>query len=117
MGRRRARGEVIHHLALPDEWSEALATGAYDRSTRGRSLAEEGFIHCARPEQVAGVRRRFYADVTGPLVLLTIDPERVVAPVLDEVGDPATGELFPHIHGPLPVSAVIDTTVLQPPHG
>lgn len=40
----------IFHIADPDEWKAARATGAYTRSTRGQSLAEVGFIHCSQPQ-------------------------------------------------------------------
>ena len=36
---------------------------------------------------------------------MTGDPTRLAAPVRHE---PADGELFPHIYGPIPLSAVID---------
>ena len=49
-------------------------------------------------------------------MLLTIDSGRLGVPLRFEVGDPATGELFPHIYGPLDVDAVVATRVLPPPH-
>jgi len=33
-----------------------------------------------------------------------------------EVGDPATGEEFPHVYGPVDVDAVVGVTVVEPPH-
>ena len=48
----------------------AGAAGGYTTSTRGRTLAEEGFIHAVRADQWQGVRERYYADVDEPLVLL-----------------------------------------------
>lgn len=34
-----------------------------------------------------------------------------------EVGNPETGEQFPHVYGPINPSAVVDTRVLTAPHG
>jgi len=107
---------MIYHLAEQDHWEQALAEGSYTRSTRGRSLAEEGFIHASSAEQWPVVRSRFYADLTEPLVLLHVDESRLGAPVVREVGDPVTGETFPHVYGPIDVAAVVGTTVLHPPH-
>lgn len=107
----------IHHLAEREAWEEALGGGDYRRSTLGRTLEEEGFIHASEPRQWEATRARFYADHTGDLVLLTIDPKRLHVPVVREVGDPATGECFPHIYGPLALDAVVATEVLRPPHG
>ena len=95
----------LYHLALADEWQAARAAGVYRRSTRGRSLEEVGFVHASWAHQVGATYRRFYADA-GPLRLLTIDPQRLTDPVRAEAA-PGSGELFPHLHGPLPLEAVV----------
>ena len=99
---------MIYHLALPGDWAAAQRAGVYTMSTRGRSLAEEGFIHAAYEGQVDDVANRYYADVDA-LVLLVIDPDRVGSPVVDESpsGDVAD-EHFPHIYGPIPLGAVVE---------
>lgn len=106
----------IWHLADPDDWAAARACGSYRCSTRGRSLEDEGFIHASTEEQWPRVRRMFYSDLRGPLLLLEIDPERLGAEVRFEVGDPASPERFPHIYGPLDVDAVTSVRRLDPPH-
>lgn len=97
------------HMALPDDWAAAKAAGEYRVSTRGHSLAEVGFIHCSYPHQVARVANFVYADLTE-LVLLQIDPERLEAEVRLEPAAENSSEMFPHIYGPLPVSAVVGET-------
>jgi len=103
-------GADIVHLALPTEWAAAFGDGSYAMSTRGRTLADEGFIHCSRPDQVEGVANRFYDDL-DQLVLLTIDTSLVGSPIRDEPPFPGSPELFPHIYGPLPLRAVKDATL------
>ncbi|GAA4094939.1 DUF952 domain-containing protein [Nocardioides kongjuensis] len=103
----------IFHLALLHDWEDAQRTGAYTVSTRGRTLAEEGFIHASRADQWTGVRDRFYADVAEPMVLLQIDPALLDVPVIDEEPFPGATETFPHIYGPLPVTAVVKTIPLD----
>jgi uncharacterized protein (DUF952 family) len=100
----------LFHAALPGEWAAAQIAGVYDRSTRGRSLAEEGFIHASYENQVERVVNTFYADLYE-LVLLEIDRGRLDVEVRDEspTGDPAD-EHFPHLYGPLPVAAVAQAT-------
>ena len=71
----RPDGRAIFHVATAADWAAAQATGAYTTSTHGRTLAEEGFIHASRPEQVQPVLDRWYADVAEPLVLLVVDPD------------------------------------------
>jgi uncharacterized protein (DUF952 family) len=94
----------LWHLAEDPKWTEAVRTGSYQRSTRGQSLAEVGFVHCSYPEQLAGVAAAFYADA-GDLVLLRIDPAGVPAEIRVEGG-------FPHVYGPIPVAAVTATEPL-----
>ena len=105
---------LIHHVATAADWASAQATGAYDTSTRGRTLAEEGFLHAARPEQVAGVLERYYAGVTEPLVLLTVDTD-----LLDELGvpsreDPVGDDTLPHVYAALPPPAVVAVEPIEP---
>jgi uncharacterized protein (DUF952 family) len=97
----------IFHLALADDWRAAEDEGEYRVSTRGASLDDVGFLHASHAHQVAGVAARYYADVTEELVLLVIDPDRLGVPVVEEV-PPGGDEAFPHIYGPLPVSAVVE---------
>jgi glutathione S-transferase len=97
----------LYHLALEEDWQAARRQGAYTRSTRGRSLQEEGFIHASWRHQLEPTWRRFYSD-DPPLRLLTIDPERLRAAGIAVKKEPApgSGEQFPHIYGPLPLDAV-----------
>jgi uncharacterized protein (DUF952 family) len=67
---------LIYHIALAADWERAQRDGPYAISTRGRSLAEEGFIHASTAEQVVQVADAFYRDAPD-LVLLVIDTERV----------------------------------------
>ena len=92
--------DPIFHIADAATWDAARAAGEYTQSTRGQSLAEVGFIHCSYADQVDAVGRTFYADVTTPHVVLTIDPSLLDAPVQVDNG-------FPHIYGPLNANAVV----------
>lgn len=105
----RVTPEMIYHLAIQAEWDEAVREGGeYRRSTIGRSLEEEGFIHCSFAEQVDGVRHRFYGG-RDDVVVLSIDPALVPSPIRTERPEGAT-DAFPHIYGPLPLGAVVATS-------
>jgi uncharacterized protein (DUF952 family) len=107
---------VIHHVTTPDTWAQAVEGDTFTESTLGRSLEEEGFIHCCEADQLDFVMTTFYGEVEHDLVLLTIDPALLTSPLVREVGNPETGEQFPHIYGPLNPSAVVATELLRPPH-
>ena len=100
--------EPLYHLAMAAEWAEASATGRYTTSTRGRSLDEEGFVHCSFARQVLATADRFYGD-TDDVVVLRIDPDRLSSAIVveDLVG---AGESFPHVYGPIELGAVLDAT-------
>jgi len=94
------------HITERAVWEDAASTGAYQMSTRGVSLAHQGFIHCSLPHQLREVAEAIYADA-GDLVVLVIEPSKLTSPVKYEAGDGAPGgEQYPHIYGPLPVAAV-----------
>lgn len=104
---------TILHLALAADWDAALRAGEYRISTLGRTLDEEGFIHaCANHEQLRGVAERFYRDVTTPLVLLGVDPRGLDVRMEVPADSP---EAFPHIYGPIPVTAVTSVAPFPPP--
>jgi glutathione S-transferase len=103
----------IFHIATLADWQQAQASGAYTTSTRGVTLEEEGYIHASRVDQWEGVRGRFYADVTEPLVLLEIDTELLDVPVVEEVPAPGMTETFPHVYGAIPSAAVVAVTTLR----
>jgi uncharacterized protein (DUF952 family) len=97
----------VLHAALPPDWADARATGSYDVSSRGLTLADEGFIHASTPAQLPGVLSGFYPDVSE-IVLLILDVEALAAagsPVRwDDV--PGSADPFPHVYGPIPASVV-----------
>ena len=95
--------QPLFHLALADDWQAAQTSGSYRISTRGMTLEQVGFIHCSWPEQVDATYQRFYADA-GEVVLLEVDPAAVDAPLRADAIP--TGELFPHLYGPLNLAAV-----------
>jgi glutathione S-transferase len=101
--------DELLHIAMPDDWNAARAAGEYRISTRNRSLDDEGFIHCSYPGQLEAVANRWFADV-AELVLLHIEPELLEAEVRVEPGSENGDELFPHIYGPIPTTAVIAMT-------
>jgi uncharacterized protein (DUF952 family) len=95
---------LIFHIATAADWAAARRSGAYATSTRGVTLEQEGFIHAARREQVQPVWRRYYADAGEPLVLLTIDSDRLTSRWQE---DPVGDDTYPHVYGPINAAAVI----------
>ena len=89
----------VVHIASPEPWAEARTSGLY----RAESLAEEGFIHFSRWDQLADTASRYYAGVPG-LVVLVVEPGAL--PFRVENG-------FPHLYSELPVSAITEVLTLQ----
>ena len=102
----------LFHVAEVEHWESARASGRYERSTRGLSLAQVGFVHLATDEQWPGVLERYYTGHEGALVLLTVDPRRLTPPLRWEAPPTGSGELFPHLYGPLDLDAVVEARPL-----
>jgi uncharacterized protein (DUF952 family) len=103
---------IIYHIATAADWEQARRDGQYTTSTRGRTLAEQGFIHGSTAGQVAPVANMIYKGDPGLLVLV-IDTDRV-GPDIRYEQVPGWDAPFPHIYGPLNADAVIETRPLQP---
>lgn len=99
------------HLCSTAEWEHARAHG----ERRPPSFDADGFVHLSAPEQVHLPANRLFAGRTD-MLLLTLDPELLAAPVLWEPGVPGDPEAmrFPHLYGPLPLAAVTDAVPYLP---
>ncbi|MEV7689160.1 DUF952 domain-containing protein [Streptomyces bungoensis] len=99
----------IVHITERSLWEAARATGAYEVSTRGRTLQEEGFVHFSTREQLPRIAALLYGGYDGPdeLVVLVVDSALLGVPVRWE-SMPPDGEEFPHVYGPVPVGAVVE---------
>ncbi len=101
---------ALYHLSLPGSFDPAAAEQTC--STRGRTLAEEGFIHLCTWQQLPGVVERFYADVADQLSVLTIDPARLPPGALRF--ETVDGDAYPHLYAPLPTDAIIGVRPYRP---
>jgi uncharacterized protein (DUF952 family) len=98
--------DPIYHVTSLFEWEHARVTGVYQAD----SLRTEGFIHCSTGYQVETVAHRYFPG-RSDLVVLGIDPDRLRWDVRWEAT--AGGEVYPHVYGPIPASAVISVHSLS----
>ena len=98
---------MILHITSRAEWANAQTHGEYVAP----SLSREGFIHCSTEKQVPHVANAFYRG-RDDLVMLMIDESRLKPELKWEApaGPPAPGisesDLFPHVFGPINLTAV-----------
>ncbi len=91
---------ILLHLINRAEREAAQAAAEH----RAESLATEGFIHCSQDAaQMLRVAQRLYPG-RQDLLALEVDTARLTAPVKREPS--RSGELYPHIYGPLNTAAV-----------
>ncbi len=90
----------MFHLITEQDWE--LARGS--QHWRPASLADEGFIHCSvDEEQAMRVVARLYPD-RADLLALEVETEKLNSPLVSEAS--RSGEIYPHIYGPLDLNAV-----------
>ena len=90
---------LVFHIAEPEAWNGALGGKEYEPA----GFPADGFIHCARREQLAKVAASLFAG-RNDLFLLTIDEDLVESEIRYESID--TPDVFPHIYGSLNLDAV-----------
>jgi uncharacterized protein (DUF952 family) len=96
----------IYHMCRHDEWRAAEQAGVYHGSSQD---AADGFIHFSTALQIVESAARHRAGQDG-LMLLTVDARTLGAALRWEKS--RGGRLFPHLYGPLPLAAVIETRPL-----
>jgi uncharacterized protein (DUF952 family) len=99
---------MIVHITTRQEWENARQTGEYTSP----SLTSEGFIHCSTLKQAPDTANIFFKGQNG-LALLCIDENKLTSeckyenPAGGGRHDPNVGNKFPHIYGPINISAVM----------
>jgi uncharacterized protein (DUF952 family) len=90
----------IYKICGREEWAAAEQAGVY---TGSADDLRDGFIHLSSAAQVAGTAERYFAG-RKDLVLVAVDAARLSGSLRWEPS--RGGQLFPHLYGPLPLSAV-----------
>jgi uncharacterized protein (DUF952 family) len=91
----------IYKIIDRDEWDSARACGRYTGSPDDR---RDGFIHFSTAAQMKVTAAKHFAGHAN-LVLLALDADRLGEALKWEPS--RGGDLFPHLYGPMPASAVI----------
>ena len=92
---------VVYKICPRADWLRARQFGELMPSDDD---VRDGFVHLSRKSQVAGTLARHFAG-QGDLVLLAVRVERLPEAALR--WEPSRGgQLFPHLYGDLPISAV-----------
>ena len=97
---------LIYKICSRAEWREAEQSGEYAGSAADHA---DGFIHLSAAEQVQGTADKHFAGQKD-LVLVSVSTDRL-GPALR--WEPSRGgALFPHLYGPLPLTAVVTVSDL-----
>ena len=102
------RDPIIYKILRQDEWAELQRDGRFNGSVHDK---RDGFIHMSTAAQLQGTFDKHYTQ--GDVVILAaVRLADVEESVKWEVS--RGGAAFPHIYGPLPLSAVEQHWPLSP---
>jgi uncharacterized protein (DUF952 family) len=103
---RGSKVPVVYKIMSRQEWETAQAQGIYKGSEVDRA---DGFIHLSAAHQVRATAQKHFSRQTD-LLLLSVREEDLGQSLKWDVS--RGGDLFPHIYGPLPISAVSEVIPL-----
>lgn len=109
MVRRKSAGlkvPVLYKIMPKQEWETAQANGLYEGSEVDR---RDGFIHLSANHQVRATAQKHFSG-EADLLLVSVAEEALGQSLKWEVS--RGGDLFPHIYGALPMSAVSEAIPL-----
>jgi uncharacterized protein (DUF952 family) len=92
---------LVYKIVAAKEWVEAEAAGVFIGSAVDRA---DGFIHFSTSRQTPDTAAKWFAG-RDDLTLVAIDAEALGGALRWEPS--RGGALFPHLYGPLPMSAVL----------
>ena len=93
--------DLVFKIVGADEWRAAEASGVFAGSGVDRA---DGFIHFSTAAQAPGTAEKWF-NGRQDLILVAIDASAFGAGLKWEPS--RGGELFPHLYGPMPMSAVV----------
>lgn len=93
--------KLVYKLLGANEWKAAEHAGSY---TGSPDDARDGFIHFSAADQLGGTAAKYFRDKPD-LVLVAIDAVRLGDALKWEPS--RGGALFPHLYGPLDVTAAV----------
>ncbi len=108
---------MIYRITLESDFRAQLSDTVY----LPPDLADEGFVHCALEPSVIPVANDYYADASGPLLVVEIDPGKLTSETRYEAPAPTAGggsshlvsaTQFPHVYGPINPGAITRVGVL-----
>jgi uncharacterized protein (DUF952 family) len=99
--------KTIYKIVAVEEWREAEQAGRFSGSAV--DLAD-GYIHLSTATQVAETAAKHFAG-RGDLLLVAVDEAALGRQLRYEAS--RGGALFPHLYGPLPLSAVLRVDPLR----
>jgi uncharacterized protein (DUF952 family) len=98
---------LVYKIAAAGEWTEAERGGVFEGAAVDRA---DGFIHFSTAGQAPDTAAKWFAG-RDDLTLAAIDAEALGGALRWE---PSRGwALFPHLYGPLPMSAVVGSRPLR----
>jgi uncharacterized protein (DUF952 family) len=109
MVRRKSAGlkvPVLYKIMSRQEWETAQANGLYEGSAADR---RDGFIHLSASHQVRATAQKHFSG-KAELLLVSVTEKAIGQSLKWETS--RGGDLFPHIYGPLPLSAVAEVVPL-----
>jgi uncharacterized protein (DUF952 family) len=92
--------KFIYKICTIAEWSNALSKNVFEGSPVDEA---DGYIHFSIASQVRKTTAKYFSDVSD-LYLLEVDITLLTEPLLWE--ESRGGDLFPHLYGSLPTTAV-----------
>ncbi len=91
---------MIYKICEAAQWRQAERDGGF----RGSAVdLADGYIHFSTAAQVAGTAAKHFAAMSG-LVLVAVETDKLGAALKWERS--RGGDLFPHLYGTLPLTAV-----------
>jgi uncharacterized protein (DUF952 family) len=97
---------VIYKVVPPALWAEAVSAGQFSGAPID---LQDGYIHFSTAEQVEETVRLHFAG-QGALLLIGVDAAALGTALKWEPS--RGGSLFPHLHGILPLAAVVSSLEL-----